>query len=279
MNKLSNPIAIGSFDTTRKSELKIQNSAKTWWLNGVALWILTFAFSSLDGVTLYPVFENLFDSNPLLLYFTTFGTAIALNFLPIISARMLLKAKYILQERNFNHFYITIGMFILLYIGICYLRFATREEVIGSISDSISTASGYQIDEEKSLGAMPMVFLQCLTNLITSAIAFYLAYLSENPVKMQIDALSLQIIEKEEYLTALKCALIELNAYNFENVVNSEKEKYQAALDSLAARRDALKIEADIQLETILGDADSTSFITEGQKALFNNIVSEESAN
>lgn len=267
MKKTNNPISVGSFDSIYNGTTRIQKSTNTWWLKKVTLLLFLIGFSALDGVTLYPVFEYIFASSPALLYVTTFGTAIAINFLPCIAARFYLCSKYGLQEKNYIPFYIAIGFFSIIFIGLGVLRFATAGEVLGNMSGFMSSSSGTVIDDTNVPGAIPMIIVQIMTNLITSSIAFFLSYFSENPLKMKIEAIERQIADFEEREIALACANKELSLYNYETMIDSEHMKCKLAHEALDARKDALKVESDKQLEMILGSADADTLITDEQKS------------
>lgn len=266
MMKTNNPIPVGSFGSILDGTKKVHKSTNTWWLKKVTLIIFLIGFSSLDGATLYPVFEYIFASSPLILYATTFGTAAAINFLPCLSARLYLKAKYGLQEKNYMLFFITLGLFGVIFLCLGALRFATAGEVIGNISGFMSSSSGNAVDDSSVPGAIPMIIVQIITNLVTSAIAFFLSYFSENPLMMRLDAIELQIVDYEERKIALDCAAKELSLYNYEGLVARENEKRKLAHEALNAREEALKIESDKQLEMILGSANGNTTITDDQK-------------
>ena len=265
--KTTNPIRFASFDSIAKGEKRLQKSTNTWWHNKVMLIILTILFSGLDGVTLYPVFESIFAESPLLLYVTTFGTALCLNFIPVIAARLFLKYKYGQGERTLIPFYISLCLFVSLYAAICALRIATRDAVIGSLSDSVFSSAGADMTSNSIPGSLPMIIVQCVTNLATSVTAFFLAYFSENPILMQINKLRLQIIDLEERRISLLCAKKELGRYDFDSILRHEEEKFRDALIALNARRDLLKVQSDIQLEMLCHDPDDTTYITEAGQA------------
>lgn len=267
MIKTKNPIPVGSFDSIYDGTKKIHKSTNTWWLKTVTLLVFLLGFSTLDGATLYPVFEYIFASSPLILYATTFGTAVAINFLPCIAARFYLRSKYGLQERNYMLFFVTLGLFVAIFIVLGTLRFATAGEVIGNMSGFMSSSSGTAVDDTSVPGATPMIIVQVITNLVTSAIAFFLSYFSENPLKMRLEAIELQIADFEERAIALACAKKELSLYNYDSLIEREKNKCRLAHEALEARKDALKIESDKQLEMILGSADADTVITDTQKA------------
>lgn len=264
--KTNNPISVDSFDSVYDGIKHIHKSTNSWWLMKITLIIFLIGFSAVDGFTLYPVFEYIFASSPLILYATTFGTAVAINFIPCIAARFYLRSKYGLQEKNYMLFFITLGLFGIIFIGLGVLRFATANEVIGSISSFMSSSSGSNVSNESVPGATAMIVVQVFTNLLTSAIAFFLSYFSENPLKMHLEAIELQIADFEERAIALECAGTELAMYNYENLVEHELRKCSLAHEALNARRDALKVESDKQLEMILASADANTVITDEQK-------------
>ena len=265
--KINNPTKVESYDTVYSGVEKVQKSTNTWWLKQMILIIFLFGFSAVDGFTAYPVFEYVFSSAPAVLYVTTVGTAIAINFLPSIAARCYLNSKYGLQEKNYMMFYVTMGLFSVIFIALAALRFATADEVIGNISGYVSSSSGAVADDSRVPGAIPMVILQIATNLITSAIAFFLSYLSENPIKMQLDAVKLQLADVGEYIISLMCTKKELEMFNYEKMVESEGKKCNLAHETLDARGKKLKLEADKQLEMLLHSADANTHITDAHKA------------
>lgn len=265
--KTNNPIPVGSFDSVYNGIRNIHKSTNTWWLMKVTLLVFLIGFSAVDGFTLYPVFEYIFASSPLVLYTTTFGTAIAINFLPCIAARFYLRSKYGLQEKNYMLFFVTLGLFMVIFVPLGALRFATADEVIGNILGFMSSSSGSATDDPGVPGSIPMIIVQIATNLLTSAIAFFLSYFSENPLKMRLEAIELQIADLEERAIALACAKKELSMYDYDKMMEHEVHKCRLAHEALDARRDALKVESDKQLEMILGSADADTVITDDQKA------------
>lgn len=265
--KDKNPITIGKFDSVYTGTKRIHRSTNSWWLKKITLLIFLVGFSSLDGFTLYPVFEYLFSSSPTVLYATTFGTAVAINFLPCIAARFYLHSKYGLQEKNYSMFFATLGFFSVIFVTLGCLRFATANEVIANSSAYMSSSSGDISASSGKSGSIPMILVQITTNLLTSAIAFFLSYFSENPLKMRMDAIELQIVDFEERSIALECAAKELSMYDYDKMLEHEMNKCALAHEALTARGDALKIESDKQLEMILNSADANTVITDAQKA------------
>ena len=265
--KMNNPITVGNFDSISHGIKNIHKSTNTWWLMKVTLLVFLLGFSAVDGFTLYPVFEYIFASSPLVLYATTFGTAVAINFLPCIAARFYLRAKYGLQEKNYMMFFVILGLFTAIFTALGALRFATANEVIGSISGFMTSATETVTDDTGIAGSIPMIIVQITTNLLTSAIAFFLSYFSENPLKMHLEAIELQIADLEERSIALACAKKELSMYDYDKIVEHELHKCRLAHEALNARRDTLKVESDKQLEMLLGSADADSFITDAQKS------------
>lgn len=267
MKKTNNPIPTGNFDTVYNGIVRVQKSTNTWWLKRVTLLVFLIGFSAVDGFTLYPVFEYIFASSPIVLYATTFGTATAINFLPCIAARYYLRSKYGLQEKSFMMFFIALSLFAVISVSLALLRFSTANEVIGNISGFMTSSSGSSISNSSVPGASAMITVQIVTNLLTSAIAFFLSYFSENPLQMRLEAVERQIADVEERAIALECASTELSMYDHEKMLEHESQKCALAHEALEARRDALKIESDLQLEVILSSCDSNSHITDEQKA------------
>ena len=251
-----------SYGSILKGEQRLQRSQNTWWYNGIILPVLTIMFSALDGVTLYPVFESIFAESPILLYVTTFGTALCLNFIPLIAARLYLKYKFGMGERNMSAFIICLAVFALIFIAVCALRIATKNAVIGNLSDSLSSSAGIDMSTDSVPGSLAMILVQCITNLTTSVIAFFLSYMSEDPLQLEINEIKQEIIRLEDRRNSLRSILPVFDNYSVEDDLHDEERKFSNAVAALNARKDRLKIESDLQLEMLCSDPDAVTYIT-----------------
>ena len=274
--KQMSQLSQNAFSAICDSERSYSKATNTWWYNGIILPVLTIFFSSLDGVTMYPMFFHLFSESDGLLWLSTIGIALLINFLPLVAARHLLNYKYGFQEKSLLMFYITIGVFACLFIAVCALRFATMEFVFGDLSQSMTSSAGLMNDTgtSDSSGALAMVILQCITNLGTSAVAFFLSYFSENPLVKKIDTLQLELVELRKLDAVLDSALTEINRYDYDAAAAQEEERYNNHIESIRIHAADLMVTSRLILANKLRESRKLTALADSSKELINSFGS-----
>lgn len=270
--KPTSPIVDSTFTTIENASNIALSGDSTWWCNSFMLMVLTFFFSSLDGFSLYPIFFEMYTQSELLMWITTIGIALTLNFLPILAARFLLDYKYG-HKQSLALFYMILVIYAILYIGLGYLRISTRDLVFDTITNYISSSSNLVAMQsiKDTASAFSMVLFLCFLNLATSVIAFLLAYRSEDPIKLKIIATNKAIAKLTKNIAALASTREELESFDYNNALGEEQLKYAIHLDSIRNHASDMMVTYRTMLAKACKNPNKTTEITKNAKKLFKN--------
>ncbi|GEM_PF-604705 len=244
-------------------------AAKPSWATPVMLFGLTVGFSSMDGLTLYSIFDACFVQSALMGKVMAAGIAVVLNILPLFIARNLHLLSDNLEKNAKMMLAMYITGFFLIYGSTVYLRFAfkdtygtERQEATleNTAADVDSQESDEDVVNEKKANAAAT--LLAISPLITSLLGFGIAYVSDNPLEKKIEECKIIKVEKEQEIDETEAAICQAEFVlknGIATMVNHDEELMYAALDNSNAMAELMKARARNLLAQYLGDAQSIS--------------------
>lgn len=219
------------------------NSAKPIWMRESVILGLTGGLTLLDGVTLYTVFDNLMYEDPFMCLIVTLGTALALNFTPLIGGRLVHEYRYGFKGVKKWLLFSIAFTFLLLFAATFWLRWTTRElmfEAGGGIT-SVGRAIGVSAEtDSSSFKAISLTVLLGIMPGITSMINLALGYLSGDPVYLKISYLKQEQVRLQSEINNHMAAKNELERDWLTLLQDTDKEHLDAALMEVHSFRDRL---------------------------------------
>lgn len=162
-----------------------------WGKSGVIIFLVV-GLSMLDAVTLYSVFDKLFYQSPAISMVLTFGCALCLNFVPLLLGRYIHLYRYRMKGVRLWMLLAWLGVFLLLFAATFNLRWQTRSMGFDNSSAALVDITGQNetVKEENAGNDKEAVAATLLLGLlpgITSCVNLGLGYLSDDPVKREIE--------------------------------------------------------------------------------------------
>lgn len=219
------------------------NSAKPIWMRESVILSLTGGLTLLDGVTLYTVFDNLMYEDPFMCLVVTLGTALALNFMPLIGGRLVHEYRYGFKGVK-KWLLLSIAFtFLLLFAATFWLRWTTRElmfEAGGGITSAGSTIAASAETDSSSFKAVSLTILLGIMPGITSMINLALGYLSGDPVYLKISYLKQEKVRFQSEINRHMAAKNELERDWLRLLQDADEEHLNAAMTEVHSFRNRL---------------------------------------
>ena len=246
---------------------KSQKADEAFWMTSAVLLFLTLFLSLIDAATLFSVFDSVLYESEELAILVTLGIALMLNFIPLLLARFYHLFRYKISGIKLPMLIGLIVVFAILYIATFYLRWETRQLNFSGASATLTSSSG-QTDlisttNANSQEAIATTILLGISPLITSAVNLFLAYLSDDPVKLKINRLKYQRSVLESHLNRLTAASNELDRDWNSYLSSFDEARFKTIYDEITTGSDLIRALARQELAKKLGDPDSISTLLE----------------
>ena len=247
-----------------EAETGYQRADRSWWENNVLLVVVALAMAALDMMFLFDMLDLVMQQNEILGKIGSFGIALILNFLPLVIAKQINKARYRLDNKSWLFALIGIVLFAALYAVVVLLRFNCLQLYTTSISTNlINTIEVPEVVvylKSSELERRPLLtaVLLSVEPLATSGFSFALAILTDNPLKKQIHYLERRILEIDIARNRITAALASMWE-DKQFLLNTDESLYYAAIESIDADANRLMKEARLMLAERLGDPSSIS--------------------
>ena len=274
-----------TYSDRKRERQGFHNSGMPWWTSGKANLILVPIFSAMDGMVLFSIFDECLTQSVLMGVIMSFGVAVVLNILPLIIARFVHAAFEKTAKNAILMMCIFITGFLLIYGGTVYLRFTYsdmygQENQLMNLENTVSNENMYLSSEESSTDnskGTAVVLLLSISPLITSLLAFGIAYISDDETRKKIEYLEIEKIEIDEKISDTQAAIDQMENALKEGVerdLDLDEMAMNAAIEEIIARCDILKSLARLYLSEYLANPSATSKIS--QEMLVESGDSEE---
>lgn len=256
---------------------KFFESGKSWWENNRFNTVPVIIFSVMDGLVLKSVFEKCLLQGSFMQLIMTFGIALVLNVLPLIIAKFVHAALYKTKKWAVMCLTIFITGFVLMYGATVYLRFAYKDiyeesdnkgGIVNTVTDASenSAGSGDAGDDDKEKKSTAVCVLLSISPLITSLIAFGIAFFADDEIKKKYEQLRITKVGIEEKIieTASAIKQMELLVNGFvDRALKQDEEAMFAAIGEILAMEKVLKTNARFILAKHLNNPSATSKISQ----------------
>lgn len=247
----------------------ICNADNAWWMNDAVLYLLVLGLSAIDAVTLYTVFDAVLFEGRAIVLILTLGSAVALNFLPLLLARYVHEYRYRRSGVRPWMMGLILAVFVILFAATFYLRWSARALSFAGAEGTVSNAGGFTEmggisgTDANDESAVAITLLLGTLPFITSAIAFLLGYLIDDPVKRAIAGLKLLRAEVLQHQAVLLAAVDELERDWFAELEQLDNDRFGAAASLLHQSTALQKARARFLLAEKLGDPESINYLTD----------------
>lgn len=214
----------------------------TWWQKTPVIIGLTVFLSCMDAISMYMIFSESINENPILLFMCTFGIALVLNFIPLIMGKLYKEYYYGLNGVKKLHLVFLAVSFGVIYLSTFWIRMVEKDSLISSSSTIVSKYADVQNVNQNE--AIALAVILGLSPLITSVINFFLGSLSSDSIKNRIIDKKIRIFEYEYKLAYLNACLIEVDNINLDSVNKLDIERKNAREKMLIYEENELKLHA-----------------------------------
>lgn len=225
------------------SEKSYCDANKTLWMHQSVIICFSGVLTLLDASTLFTVFDNLMYEEPLISYIMTLGTALCLNFIPLIVGRFIQEYRYDGNCIKKWIIWVCAVTFFVLFAATFWLRWTTREIMFES-GGGISTSAGMVLEsagtDSNSLKAISLTVLLGIMPCITSMINLALGFLSADPVRLKLTYLQKEQVRLRSELGILEAAKKELDRDWMHCLQEADQEHLDAALIEIMCFRDKI---------------------------------------
>lgn len=246
---------------------RLTASDQAWWSKDRVLIVLVILLSALDAVTLYTVFDSVLYQSAVASVVLMAGVAVALNFIPLVMARVFHQIRYRMGGSRPWMLAALLITFAALFSASFFLRWTTRDLSFSgaesSLVDLTGQAAGISGTDSDSDGAVAITILLGVLPAITSVINFFLAFLTDDPVRRQIDQLEKANSELKTHLGVLFAAREELDQDWMTRLRELDEGRCKTACACAEATGEYIEALARFELGQKLGDPDSISRLTE----------------
>jgi len=266
-----------------KEEIKVDS---TWWSNSKTNFLLVAIFSLMDGMVLFSIFDECLTQSALMGIVMAFGVAVVLNVLPLIIAKFVHHAMYKTKKNAKTMLSIFLLGFCLIYGGTVLLRFAYRDmygqeknsvqlentvsnEEVVTEEDELEAIEQKKVTERKSLA---VVILLSLSPLVTSIIAYGIAYVGDDEIRKMYEYLKKRRYELDEAISDVEAAIDTINI-DLERDLYLDECMMNAAIKDIEAKTEYMKAVARQCLAEYLADPSISSRVL--QEMLDNNDTGE----
>ena len=220
---------------------QVHRSSNTWFMCiGVNI-LCCLSFAALDYSTLFSLFDNNMVAAAWAISVFTFGICVAENFLPMISARFLHQI-ITLKRKDCSRILLLIISLLLAITLLAFLgnaRWQTRNSEIdndnatltietSAAPDGTPTEAASPDDSQEERAQNGIAMLLAVIPWCTSAISFFLAYLTDDPLRRRHDQLEIARLKLQEHLSLLIATHAELKGQNIDEMRQMIINEYQA---------------------------------------------------
>lgn len=246
---------------------KEQKADQAFWSKDVIIAALVVCLSLLDACTLYSIFDRLLYQSAMLSWVLTIGTAVALNFIPLVLARLFHNYRYHMNGVKLWMVISLVIVFFLLFTATFNLRWQTRDlQFSGAESIMIDTTGnngGATATDSDSPEGIALTILLGIMPGITSAINLALGFINDDPVKRKYERLQVLLTDIKAHRAVLAAAREELDK-DWDSILTAHDNLgLSAAQAQVHEGTNKAKALARFELAKLLGDPDSISSLTE----------------
>ncbi len=269
--KIKDPVF--GFETVHSplvAEDMCQKADKAWWENSWILAGVALAMAMLDMLFIFDMLDLVLMQNAMLGRIGAFGVALILNFLPLVIAKQVNKARYKLDNQSKLFAIIAITIFTLLYLVVVLLRFQCLELYTSTTTMGLTNtvnqtgASTLIISDEAKRRAFFTALLLSAEPLATSGFSFVLAIMTDNPIKKQINCLEKRQIELRSARNQVSTALASM-LEDIESLIDNDLQQYNAAKEAVEADARRLQAESRMMLAEKLRDSSSITALSSSE--------------
>lgn len=274
------------YDNRKKSKENLHKAGMAWWTSSKVNIILVIIFSAMDAMVLYSIFDEALTQSQILGIVMALGVATILNVLPLVIAKFVHCVLYKTIKHAKLMLSIFIVSFVLIYGGTVYLRFAYSDmygqesqdkKLENTVSNETIQQSVDNSDIQNNKGKAVVVLLS-ISPLITSLLAFGIAFIGDDGLKKQIERLEIQQIEIDEKICDTKAAILQMeNSINqdIKRQINMDEKTMNVVIDEIISRCDILKALSRQYLAEYLANPSATSKLSQEMLVQDNNPTDE----
>lgn len=270
-----------------EGEKKLQKTEYNWWSTPLIILFITVSTSTLDGLCMFDVLDEAMTQAAYMGVVVSFGVALILNMLPLLTGRFAHQAIYKIKRGALTLAIASAVAFLLLYGATVYLRFAYMDHYGNSsaahIVNQLATGNGGGIDNSTDFKGLAVTILLSMEPLVTSIVNGCLGFLTDDELRDRINYLReyrLGLAEREKDLNAYLTTAEQPEAH-YARLLAYDAQRKKAAEEEIIARCDILKARARVYLAEYLRDPAGASYVTasldnEGEEAVYNHMADRE---
>ena len=253
-----------------RNEITLDNSDFAWWSTPAFIIFLTISMSVLDALVLFDILDQAMTQSEYMGKVVSFGVALVLNMIPILVAKFAHQAIYGIKKHAVVWVVLLITVFMLLFSATVFLRFSYQDKYGTSsemhiMNEMIEDEADYQ-QTEGDVKGLAVVILLSLEPLVTSVVNYFLAFVSDDELRKRINHQKKRVLElnaEERDLRAFLAAAEDPEKWKTRSI-EQDYERKEACAKDINDRGDILKAVARNILAEVLGDAESVSYVSDG---------------
>jgi len=199
---------------------------ESWWQKGAVVILLLIILAFSDALNMYALFEELLIESVAVLLFVTASVAICLTLIPLILGHLMRLKYYGLAKVSNVWLAVLLATFVLLFAVTAYIRWETRDlnyvDLGTTMQNTADMTANVMTQEEKanSASAIATTIILMVMPMITSIVAFFLGWISSDPLKNEIKYYRQLVVQLESKHVELQGAINELQVLSGDEYIN-----------------------------------------------------------
>lgn len=240
-------------NTPRIAALKKLECPSDWIENPIVTVGVVMLLAAADGLNLWAAFDKVLTESIGVLIGIVLAFALCLEGIPVLTSRLIMEVIYSGWSRFRKIMLALLLVGFLIVVGFAaYVKIAARDlmlssATVGLVNSAVSNAVTEVSSDSKDGAYLAATIAMAALPLATSILAFYLGWLSSDPVKTAAKKHRLYIAEMKERQVILSAQRAELGAPDVRRnfLIQREKELYADALNQNGS------VEALVQADTV----------------------------
>lgn len=262
-----------SYHLPGQAERLLQKTDRAWWGHPAVILFLTISMSAMDALVLYDVMDVAMVQSEMMGYLVSFGVALVLNIIPLITAKLVRQAVYGTKRYALTWAIVSVAAFLLLFASTVYLRFDYQEIYANSAGAGMlvnQAGAGAAAEEAPEQQALAIMLLLSVEPLVTSVLNFLLSWISDDELEQRIKYLRLRRLELLEIRSDLQAALANMEM-DRQQLLDLDDARYQAARQVIISRSHLLQARARQMLAQWLANPSATTKLSQEALGLPDN--------
>ncbi len=246
---------------------RVQNSRMPFYKKSWCLFLILGLSCLLDYTTISSAVDSLLTQNVFLSILLSLGTAMLINVTPSIAG---VYAKNKAAENRRIILLMLGGIFFVLFIILCFLRWSTREMLFTDTSQLFATAAAV---ETNTAAQIVMTIFLSAEPALTSGLSFVFGYIGATKEEKERDLAEIHLAELHEMKDVYEVRLGELRKVvdAGQNMIN-EEEAYKMQLELMEKYRANFKELARMELSQLVARPNGNGIILQRENAVLFNV-------